>query len=199
MFGESNPPVWEWSLRGDLITEHPSTDSLILVNKLSRSEFVEHITGKYVTLRGKIYTLTSDKPDISKVSKNRPVRQISRAGELIKVHRSAVEAAKEVGCTSDHITRALGRYSGGVNRAVGFIWAYDDGSEVIRDLEDKMSKQLIAFDKEGKFVKQYLSLLEFCRVHGVSNHVPYKLLKTGGIHDKLNIGLRYRKQNEPAI
>lgn len=207
--GHKNGSVWkdywkhdylikEWSLKGEPLRTWTNIHKCLDDIGCSRGCFSAHLRGEYKTLKRKVYSLDNSTPNIPSNPRNFPVRQFDRSGTLIKIHDSASDAAKAVGCTTDFILYAAGMYEGH-NGAKGYFWAYDDGSEFIPTLLNKNCKQILALDSNGNKLNQWTSILEFCRQLKVSNHVPYKLLKTGEIHNKLGFSLRYVLPGEPLV
>lgn len=152
----------------DLQVNHINGNSLD-----NRSENLEWVTAKEnirdTFIRGTGDTHTARK-ELQKVSKKK-VKQINLVtGEVIKIHNSVTEAAKEVGVQQSKISTVASGYRKSTG---GFGWEYLNDSDRSKPIE------IIVKTSEGE-VLEFPSLRSSSRELGVSLDKLYYHLRTKG-------------------
>jgi hypothetical protein len=126
---EETYTIDEWDWQGRHLRSFTDVDTAVEAIGVHRSCFNAHLRGDYHSIHGKIYTLNGQSPDLHDNKRNQAVRRFSTEGELLEVHPTVRQAATQFNADVSTIREAI-RLKRKTNYAIGYIWAYDDGSEV---------------------------------------------------------------------
>lgn len=111
-------PVWQYTMWGEFLTEYPSAKEAARVNGWSNySVICSCCNRKERSYKGFLWSYKGEEPKV--LDKVKPIFQWSFAGELIKVHRSASAAGRELKCDPSTITDCA---NGTTRQAVGYLW-----------------------------------------------------------------------------
>jgi hypothetical protein len=168
-------------LQGKFIREYSSIDEALHHNKkISRISIISCLKGKQKTGKGYQWLFKSEKhikegiKNIAPVEmttwKNKgPVLQFSREGKLIKEFSCIKKAVKKTGINYDNIIKCLCSKKG---TAGGFQWkrkrelSKSSNCYKIDPVKKEISnrqKSLLQFDLNGKYIKEYPSIVEASR------------------------------------
>ena len=166
---------------------------------LTLKELRRHISGKYLTLKGYVYTVNDSEPSFPSSIRNLPVRKFDRNGVLLETYQNAKLAAIGVGLSYHSVWDALSLHHG-TNKAGGTFWAYDDGTVFKKVVTESNRRQVVVFNKADDKVDQLLCVQDFVKKYGIDRNTVYsKLLKTGAIHRTKKIGVRYATEYDEKI
>ena len=191
--------IKKWSLKGDFIIEYYSPEDFTEKTSLTLKELRRHISGKYLTLKGHVYTVNDSEPSFPSSIRNLPVRKFDRNGVLLETYQNAKLAAIGVGLSYHSVWDALSLHHG-TNKAGGTFWAYDDGTVFKKVVTESNRRQVVVFNKADDKVDQLLCVQDFVKKYGIDRNTVYsKLLKTGAIHRTKKIGVRYATEYDEKI
>ena len=119
---------------------------------------------------------------------DKPVNQFTWDGKFIKRFDSAEQVKKELGIHSVGLcARGHHRHAG------GFIWLYDDDVDKIKEriLNEKPTREILQYDKKGKFIRKWNSPIEIHKELGIkltalSNCLHGRASSSGGYIWKYN-------------
>ena len=154
-------PIEQYSLDGKFIREWDNTE--LAENELKIKDISRALRGRNKTAGGYQWKYASDDKAITpfktlRVYQGRHVFQYDKSGKFVKEWQSSFAAGKALEIPHQHIDRVL---KGSRKMTHGFIFTYTKEETIQPYNEDTKSfyKPVIQFSKDGKFIKEWPSIV----------------------------------------